>query len=298
MHSLSRDNFPSWDEFKIFLDDNKDLHHHNDIIRSLKELIQKNEKIDAAFLTGSLSKGKGDIFSDIDITIMIGDNIDASDVKNYIMERISSIGDFIHVFRSQARSRDLILYFKPFIKLDLEIRKYKQVEKNYKIGHIGSILFDRKDLGKKAKEKANLIEFSIQNHLLEIKDAALAIPTFWYLVAAYLSRGENVTAMDFISWIRMYYMKICGYVLGMRDEGTRRAEKRYPHEIIEYYFHSCARTPDQIWDGIYELIRWYSEWLSPRLAEIGINHYQEKEIEVLKNAIESIPKNGDKHSLF
>jgi hypothetical protein len=105
-----------------------------------------------------------------------------------------------------------------------------------------------------------------------IRDRAIQIPTFCYITAGFIVRGEDASAMEALGWICNDMLKLSGWLLGQWDEGSRRAEERFPEEVLDFYMRSQAKTVEGIWDGIEVLLSWYEDWLIPKFVELDISH--------------------------
>jgi len=97
-------------------------------------------------------------------------------------------------------------------------------------------------------------------------------------------RGEDVTIIDFVAWIRRKMLRISGFLLGMWDEGTRRAEQRFPKGLIQYYERCKIKEMEGVWDCLMVFLEWYSDWMVPKLEEHEIVHAG-PEVSGIKSAI-------------
>jgi predicted nucleotidyltransferase len=277
-------NIPQMNEIQNFLGDLKNLSYHNLIINKALKLAKKLSQIDAVFLLGSLASNTADIFSDIDFYIMINQKKHLLKIKNHFLINLNKIGEPIHIFQSNAYPNSSIIYFKPFIKFELMIEDYTKLIDNWRVGEVSKLLYDPKGLGKKAVNAASKLQFTIDKYDLEIKNVAIELPSFCYNIAGYMLRGEYITSLDFIAWIRRLLLRICGFFLDMWDEGTRRAELRYPKEILDYYYRCQTSKIDGIWQCLYNILDWYSTWLVPKFDLHGIPHANE-EIPIIKSIL-------------
>ncbi|MBD3226992.1 MAG: hypothetical protein GF329_02300 [Candidatus Lokiarchaeota archaeon] len=169
------------------------------------------------------------------------------------------------------------------------IEKYSKLSEEWRIGKRASLLYDKEGLGKKSIEKSKSLTFKIEDHLDEVRNVALELPSFCFLIAGYIKRGEYITTIDFIAWIRRKLLRISGFLLGIRDEGTRRAEQRFPEELIEYYNRCRVKKNDEIWGCLMVFLEWFSQWLVPKFEDKNIIHANQ-EVPVIKSAIEKLKK--------
>ena len=277
-------NIPELKEMKIVLENYHDLHYHENIYKNALQIITSISQVEAVFILGSIANGTADFFSDIDFYVMCIEEEDIKTIQDQILSKLNQIGPIIHIYQSNAKPNDLIIYFKPFIKFELVIDTNKNLSNNWKLGNSSKTLFDRNGLGKRTLQDAQKLNFNFLDHINEITNLAIELPSFCYIICGYLMRGEYVTSIDFISWIRRKMLRVSGFLLGIRDEGTRRAEERFPPELIDYYSNLLVSNFDEIWDKLHIILTWYSDWMVSFFNENNIKH-AEKEVVLIRNII-------------
>jgi predicted nucleotidyltransferase len=286
---LNSENIPSKKELQQFIQDINNTSFHESIISDAVGVSRKIPAVEAVFLLGSLSEGKGDIFSDIDFYLMIKDDQNYNNILETFLSDIDKLGDVIHIFRSNAKKNSIIIYLKPYIKFELVVETFSTLCDEWRVGERGSLLYDKNGMGKEALSIAKKLEFNMGRHLDEIRNMALDLPSFCFLIAGYMMRGEHVTIIDFIAWIRRKMLRISGFLLGMRDEGTRRAEQRFPEDLIRYYERCKVKAMEDVWDCLMVFLEWYSDWMVPKFEEHEIIHAGQ-EVQVIKSAINQLRK--------
>lgn len=286
---INSNNIPPLEEINDFINNINNTYYHKSTIYNALEIIKDIPDVEAAFLLGSLSQGSGDIFSDIDFYLMIEDGKDYEKIQRTFLSQIDKLGEIIHIFQSNAKKSSSIIYLKPYIKFELVIEPHSKLCNEWRIGERGSLLYDKKGLGKKTIEKSKNLFFKRDDHLDEIRNVALELPSFCFLIAGYMIRGEFITIIDFIAWIRRKLLRISGFLLGIRDEGTRRAEKRFPDKLLNYYNKCRVKKNQEIWECLGVFLEWYSNWLVPKFEENNIIHAKQ-EVPIIKSAIENIKK--------
>ncbi|TFG28753.1 MAG: hypothetical protein EU532_04610 [Promethearchaeota archaeon] len=292
MQTIYFQNIPEMDEIDDFFNTIEDLQYHQKIITNGLEMMKDISEIEAVFLMGSLALEIGDIFSDIDFYLMYKKVDDIEKIKSKIFSRINKVGSIIHIFNSNANPKDIILYFRPYVKLELAFRTFETISNKWKIANSSKLLFDRNGLGKEAIKTAKKISFNLNRYEREIKNIAIALPSFCYNIAGYMIRGEFITSIDFVAWIRRVLMRISGFLLGMWDEGTRKAEKRFPEELINYYHLCRVKELDEIWQCLEVFLTWYSNWLVPKFEERKIPHAL-AEVELIRKILSKLRKKYD-----
>jgi predicted nucleotidyltransferase len=282
-------NIPAKNEIQAFLANFNALSNHQKIIQKALKIAKSLPQIEAVLLLGSLAIGRADIFSDIDFYIVIKEKNHLEQIKQHFLHNLNEIGAPIHVFESNAYPNSSIIYFKPFVKFELVIEDYNKLVKNWRVGRVVELLFDRNGLGARAIQTAKKIKFDLKKYQNEIKNVAIELPSFCYNIAGYILRGEYITSIDFIAWIRRLLLRICGFFLEVWDEGTRRAELRFPEEVINYYYRCQLKEKDDIWLVLHSILDWYSNWLVPRFELHEINHANE-EIPIIRYILKESEK--------
>lgn len=274
MQTINRDYLPSEEELEDFFTDTSVTDWHYRLVESALGIARGIPEVEAVFLMGSLGKGEGDIFSDVDFYMVHGGDNDeeaAASIRHQFIERINEIGDVIHSFSSTFNPKDAIVYFKPFVKFEMGIKSIDAASESWKSPSC-KLLFDRNGLGRKAMQSASGICFDLNEHTAELRNAAIACPSFCYITAACIVRGEHVTAMFDLDWVRAYLLKVSGWFLGIWDEGPRRAEQRFPAEVLDYFNRSAAADVDSIWNSVDVILDWYANWLVPKFEQNRIPH--------------------------
>ncbi|MFX1416656.1 MAG: nucleotidyltransferase domain-containing protein, partial [Promethearchaeota archaeon] len=237
---MKLDSIPSIGEFEKFLKDVSVTDWHNALVDNALEVVKDIPEAEGVILKGSLGKGEGDIFSDIDFVIIHdGEPADSAGISHKFMDELDRIGEMIHFFTSTASLEDKIIYFRPFVKFELNVRTCKQAGEDWR-SSIGKILFDRRGRLSEVVAVASEVRFSIDDVMDMIRDRAIQIPTFCYITAGFVVRGEDATALNALDWVSNDMLKLSGWILGQWDEGTRRAEERFPKEVLDFYMRSQA----------------------------------------------------------
>ena len=292
MQEIYTENIPKEEEIQVFLENLNDLSIHNKIINNAIEFSTKIPNVEAIYIMGSLALDTADIFSDIDFYVMINQTSEIDEIKSLYLSNLFNFGKVIHVFQSNAYSKNSIIYFKPYIKFDLMIDHYEKMINNWRLGKRAKLVFDRNGLGRKAMIEANEISFDLKKYELEIRNLAIELPSFCYNIAGYMLRGEYITSIDFVAWIRRLLMRISGFLIGIWDEGTRRAEARFPEEIISFYYQIKISKINDVWSCLNVFLKWYSQWLIPLFEKFNIPHAGE-EVPLMKGILSKLKMSFD-----
>ncbi len=270
--------YPSVEDLKGFLRDTKTTEYHEEIIQKATDVLQTIPEVDCILLMGSLGKGEGDIFSDIDFYVIHeGNKEDSQSLKSKMLRMIDENCEVLYGYTTGFQKRDNIIFMNPLVKFELNIRSAEESVGNWKYAKT-RILYDPKGIGKRLQEDAEEIIFTLDQILPWLSNSAIFLPTMFYLASSFVVRGEYATAMDGVDWIRSEMLRISGWLLGQWDEGPRRAETRFPSEILSYYWDSRVLTPKEIFQSTSILMDWYETWMVPRFEELEIPHsgYQVK----------------------
>ena len=263
---------PSFDVFESLLGDTSTTAFHEEVIARATNIAKQLDDVEGVLLTGSLGKGEGDVFSDIDFQILHeGAPEQSVAILDLFMSRLDEVGNMIHFFPSTASSADCIIYLEPFVKFELSVRTLENASRSWKTP-MAKILFDKRGLVRKAIKSADSVTFSLEKHMPTIRGRAVAIPAFCYITGGHIVRGEHITALDGVNWMRNDMLVLSGWLLGKWDEGPRRAESRFPQEVLDYYMLSSIAHVDEIWRSLSVLLDWYYDWMIPHFENLSIPH--------------------------
>ena len=226
-------------------------------------------EIEAVILRGSLATQSGDVFSDIDLLLVCRSLDQVAGLKNTFLSRADSIGSLVHHYSSVVNPVNHLLFFEPLVQLELDFKTYEQAANSWKTAN-GRLLYDRTRRGRSAIEASRQKRFDIESCRPFLTNTAAVIPVSVCQVCGYYTRGERLTAWDDLDWLRNLMLRASGYLLGMWDEGPRRAETRFPAEVVHYYRETRAVSTTNLWDAVDLLLKWYVEWMVPRLQRIDV----------------------------
>ncbi|MGY5865260.1 MAG: hypothetical protein RTV41_11715 [Candidatus Thorarchaeota archaeon] len=261
-------------EFEVLLEDITTTKFHQAVIEKGVKIAEGIEEVEGVILKGSLAANKGDVFSDIDFQVIHDKDQSVSlDILERFVEELEKVEPIIQHFPSTANPNDSIIYLHPFLKFELSVATCDEMKTRWRAG-LGKVLFDRSGLASDVISEAKKHKFNIDEHIPVITSRAAAIPVFTYITAGHLVRGEEITALHDIDWIRNDMLCVSGWLLGLYDEGCRRAEERFPAEVLDYYNRSRIKTVDEIWEGLQILLDWYEQWLVPEFDKLQIAHSQ------------------------
>ena len=227
--------------------------------------------VEAVALRGSLARGTGDVYSDADVLVVHsgGDEV-WQRVEAIFVERLHEIGEPLFQFRSIGRPKDLVVFFKPWVKVELEFQTAEHASASWMTAG-SNLLFDRSGVGQRVVQDANA-EFDSMALREEMVNLLVALPAFSVTAWGHWSRGECLSALYWLDWIRGRLLWLSGAVLGLRNEGPRRAETRFPQEVIEYWYRCYPEKVEDVPRAALSALRWQRDWLGPRLEEQGVEY--------------------------
>jgi predicted nucleotidyltransferase len=244
---------------------------HRELANRAAQVLARVPCVQAVLLKGSLVRGTGDAFSDVDLLVLQDDEPEAwSTIDEYLLNHLKEIGEPMHWYRSMVSQRDLLVYFRPWVMVEFDVRTVESSSMSWKTAY-SEVLFDRSSLGEQViRESARLCP-SMEHSREEIERNIGAFCVVCTRVQGYYLRGELMTAHDDLAWLRDRMLWLSGAVLGLWYEGPRRAEGRFPDDIVQVWRRSCPNSDDGLPAAATVLIDWYEEWLTPRLKTSGIN---------------------------
>ena len=236
-------------------------------------------------LKGSLAHGTADVSSDIDLLIThSGDDTTRSIIDDQLVSHLEEIGDPMHRYRSLVNQIALIVYFRPWVMVEFDIRSEDQAGGNWKNG-FSEVLFNRSGGAQKVIEASSSQVFQPDDFRTEFENLVTTLPVLCIKIHGYYLRGEIITAFDELAWMRDRLLWVASVTLGIWNEGPRRAESRFPAEVVETWWRCYPKIPEEIPSVLVSYLEWYREWLVPRLEASGASHSADL-AETLREVIE------------
>ncbi|MBD3253849.1 MAG: hypothetical protein GF383_02095, partial [Candidatus Lokiarchaeota archaeon] len=97
-------NVPSQEEFNDLIANVNNLEHHSKLIKKSIRFLKNIPSISSIFILGSLSSKTGDVFSDIDLYLMVKDEDEdeISHIRHELISNYEKLGELIHFVYSMA----------------------------------------------------------------------------------------------------------------------------------------------------------------------------------------------------
>ncbi len=287
MHKTYPDKFPTIEKFQEFLVDLKSTKYHEAAIELVLDILKDIPSVECVFLKGSLGKGEGDIFSDIDFYVIHkGSDDESSLLSEEITAKIVATGKVIQY----VPMRDRIIYLEPFVNFELNIQTVDSARKSWSTG---KILFDRNGMGAQIQSEIAEKKFDMQNHMIPLQTMAYSVPTWCYIITGMIVRGEHVTALNYLNWVRDEMLKCTSWLLNQWDEGPRRAESRYPEEVLGYYHSSFVSKIEDAWHSLDVFLQWYEDWMGPRFKDHELSN-SISQVDTMRTVLESLKERAGK----
>ncbi len=258
---------------------------HRQLAVRAANVIKGIEHVEAVLLKGSLARGTADVSSDIDLLITHrGDDTTRSIIDDQLVSRLEEMGDPVHRYRSLVNQIAFIAYFRPWIMAEFDIRSEDQARGNWKNG-FSEVLFSRSDGAQMIIEAASSHVFQPSDFRAEFENLVTTLPILCIKIHGYYLRGEIITAFDELAWMRDRLLWVASVTLGIWNEGPRRAESRFPAEIVEAWWRCYPKTSEEVPSVLVSYLDWYLEWLVPKLETSGTSHAADL-AETLREVIE------------
>ncbi len=252
-----------------FLADLNSTAVQTEIAQKATRVARQIPEVEAVILRGSLATQSGDIFSDIDLLLLCQKPDQLEGIKKTFLSQAHQLGPVIHSYSSVVNPINHLLIFDPMVQLELDLKSYQQAASSWKTAK-GVLLYDRTGLGRSAIENAQRIVFDIDAHKPFLTNTAAIVPVSVYLIYGYYTRGERLAALDDLDWLRNQMLRASSYLLGMQDEGPRRAETKFPADVVHYYRETRTSTARNIWAAVELILKWYADWMIPRFQELDV----------------------------
>jgi len=171
----------------------------NLIIASLKS----NEDIEGIFLGGSLAKGNEDLFSDIDLRIVVPDG----QYKKFILEKqklVAQFGDVLFYEDLNPNAPYTIAHYDQFIKLDLFIYTFQTLKPSIWLQGI-NVLYDPSGELQEIVQKSESLFYQVSSEEVE----AWSGKVYAYIHEVYrrVMREEYYYALTMVNNLRSFIVK-------------------------------------------------------------------------------------------
>jgi hypothetical protein len=148
-------------------------------------------------------------------------------------------------------------------------------------------------MGAQIQSEISEKKFDIQNHMIPLQTMAYSVPTWCYIIAGMVVRGEHVTALNYLNWVRDEMLKCTSWLLNQWDEGPRRAESRFPEEVLGYYHSSFVSKIENAWHSLDMFLHWYENWMGPRFKDLELSN-SISQVDTMRFVLESLKERAGK----
>lgn len=130
-------------------------------LAEIRAIAEQLEGIRGIFLGGSLADQTADIYSDIDLRIVVDDAINPTDV---LVRCLNELTDCLFIEEQYAHFA--VVHFRQFVKLDLFIYRKNRIQPSLWLKDI-AILHDEQEFLQAIKEASQALEFTVRQDQLE-----------------------------------------------------------------------------------------------------------------------------------
>lgn len=212
------------------------LPQQHKVLTTAVDLLRKDGRILGLYLSGSFAKGKPDQYSDIDLNIVV-----RADQRETVLLEHQAI--FVQVGRIATQFTgahhgapfQVVVFYDVDgfpIHVDYEYKLPEDLKPDAANGMI-KILLERDRILTQWK---TLCESAQPSYSPEDADLQYLEDRFWgwaWYTAAKVKRGELWEARDAVEQIRnLVLLRLAYYLTGLRPEGNRRIETKFPPKVL------------------------------------------------------------------
>lgn len=160
---------------------------HRRIIKKIVSVFKNKSWVQAIYLEGSyVSESEEiDIFSDVDITVIISKSSIDYIIKN-IKKLIIEFSEPYFYHRSPCESLAFSIWILPFIRVDIAFKLMKEIDRKVKLGRHIKLLYDKTGATKTYLKKRKTLTKRLSRNLLKELDGQ-----FWMMVFSVFTRIEK-----------------------------------------------------------------------------------------------------------
>lgn len=230
------------------LDNFEVLPDHKKIVEEAIKRLANDERVEGLYLSGSFAKGKPDVYSDLDIYILVSENEREQVIKDH-QRLINDVGKVNVIFPAthMGDPNQIIVFYEEKIPIhvDYQYRIASELMPKAKDKNV-AIVLDRNGEIAKWKEACNQVE---ENYSPTKDDLQYFEDRFWgwvWYTYSKIARGELWEARDAEEYLRNnVIIKLVYYKLGLFNEGNRRLEQKFPPEILSELEASLPKGHDK-----------------------------------------------------
>lgn len=248
------------------------LLEHQSLVNRACEILSKDSRVQAIYLSGSLS---ADEYSDIDLDIIC----EEKDQKSLLDDRYK-IAEQVGKLKSAAIppvSDEMLVAFydREEIKVDYSYSKLPLKIRSDRA--FIEILFDPFGLLKKMVENSEKLEWEIDLEFLKnrIKHHFMG---FSYTVSKF-GRGELWDGQDCIDWYRKNLVMFEDVLAQRKQENFRRLENKLDKKRLELFEQTLVKeiTRKELFRAMDAVNLYFETFLKQKLIDLGVYHKESEE---------------------
>ncbi len=265
---------------------------HRRITLDALELLGQDERVKGLYLSGSLACGRPDMYSDVDINILV----DATNRERVIQDHTKlyqQVGKLITLYSAihMGDPNQMIAFYEEIIPIhvDYQYRIAENLALNRRHKDIAIILDNDGNLAdwKARCEQCPPDKLPIAEKLQFLEDRFCG--WCWYTDSK-IERGELWEARECIDYFRNNVVIVLAYLrLGLPYEGSRRLEQKFPQEIIDLLVSTVPMGLDKssYKDALLAVIDVYNKIVPDLLAQYPDVKIKQVDKEYVINAIKA-----------
>lgn len=227
------------------------------MLNMIKEILKSHQAIEGIFLGGSIAKNKEDLFSDIDLRIVVSED----QFNEYVHSKkrlMTEFGDVLFFEDFNPSAPFTIAHYRNFIKVDLFIYTFSRLKPSLWLQGI-KILFDPSDRLQQILKLSNEMSYKVTSNEVERWRGKV----FSYVHETYrrVQREEYYYALTMVNNLRSFIvegwnMEIDRHSNAAWDwskiEGTRSELEDWQLSMLSSWM--CGRDQEEIMKTIYSMI--------------------------------------------
>ena len=254
---------------------------HRSLIDQIIIQLRDKDWVKGIYLEGSYAEesGERDIFSDIDICIVVKKNQEKKIAKQ-IKKLINSFCNPHFYHRAPCGSLTYCIWILPFIRLDLSFRELKQINRKYRIGKHIKILLDKRGAIKKHFKKRKRLTSQVKVSMVREMDSS-----FWMNIFFIYTKIEK---NDFCAVYDSFHFIVKSIILKLRrlDYNAPPNIQMYNIKKKDPYLYKELEIildfPNEPTDSMLRAVILYKNLLKRIVRQEGLKFQSEAEAIVLR----------------
>lgn len=251
----------------------------NDLLNKIVQYLKERNGVQGIFLGGSLAKGNEDLFSDIDLRVVVSEDQYADFVQSK-QQVASQSGDVLFFEDMNPKAPFTIAHYTNFIKVDLFIYTFATLHSSVWLQGI-KVIFDETGRLHELLEQSNQIVYRLAKEEVERWRGK----TFSYIHEVYrrVLRNEMYYALTMINNLRSFIVNGWNMEAGRHSndawdwskiEGERSQLESWQLSLLSGWM--CGRKPEEIMKTLHSMIPEFRRLHLVLCEKTGIDYDQDR----------------------